>query len=233
MTTDTPTPPTIRLVVIEDERTLAEAIALRLRVEGFEVDVAFDGASGLAACDPLPDLVLLDWMLPDLDGLEVCRRLRERGDVPVLLLTARTAEADVVAALAAGVDDHLRKPIGMRELVARVRALLRLVDRSRGDAGAGVVHVLNSCRIDTGARTVERDGEPVHLTTTEFELLLRLLDRGGDVVRRATLLREVWDLPQEVTSRTLDTHVGELRRKLGTDAIRTVHGVGYAAGTDA
>lgn len=225
------TPPA-RIVVVEDEPTLADAIALRLRVAGFEVEVARDGTSGLAACDPLPDLVLLDWMLPDLDGLEVCRRLRARGDVPVLLLTARTSEEDVLAALAAGADDHLRKPVGMRELVARIRALLRLVDRSTGRASAPV-HELGQVRVDVGGRRVTRDGDPVHLTATEFDLLTRLCERPGAVVPRATLLRDVWDLPADVPSRTLDTHVGELRRKLGSAIVRTVHGVGYAAGTDA
>lgn len=222
-----PTTAAARVVVIEDEDALARAIALRLRAEGFEVEVAGDAASGLAACDPLPDVVLLDWMLPDLDGPTVCRRLRERGDVPVLMLTARTTEGDVVEALAAGVDDHLRKPIGMRELVARVRALLRLVDRARGD-GASPVHRIGPVEVDVGARRVTVAGDAVHLTATEFDLLARLCERPGEVVPRATLLRDVWELPADVTSRTLDTHVGELRRKLGRGLVRTVHGVGYA-----
>lgn len=216
-----------RIVVIEDERTLAEAVALRLQAAGFDVAVALDGTSGLAACEPLPDLVLLDWMLPDLDGLEVCRRLRARGDVPVLLLTARTAEDDVLEALAAGVDDHLRKPVGMRELVARVRALLRLVERSAVGATPDLLE-LGEVEVDVAARRVTRSGEPVHLTATEFDLLVRLGERPGAVVARERLLRDVWGLPADAPSRTLDTHVAELRRKLGADVVRTVHGVGYA-----
>lgn len=225
-----PPDPSARIVVVEDEPTLAHAIALRLRAEGHEVTVAHDGAGGLEACDPLPDLVLLDWMLPDVDGLEVCRRLRERGDVPVLVLTARTSEADVVAALAAGADDHLPKPIGMRELTARVAALLRLVARHGGEGRAPARLVVGDVVVDTGTRQVARSGRRVHLTTTEFELLRRLAERHGDVVGRDALLRDVWGLPADVRSRTLDTHVAELRRKLGADVVRTVHGVGYAAG---
>ncbi len=218
-----------RIVVVEDERTLAEAIALRLRADGFEVDVALTGADGLAACDPLPDLVILDWMLPDTDGLAVCRQLRERGDVPVLLLTARTTEADVVAALTAGADDHVSKPVGMRELVARVRAMLRLVARTT-NSDAPTTLTVGDVQIAVSTRRVQRAGAEVHLTSTELDLLLRLAERQGDVVARATLLREVWDLPADVPSRTLDTHVAVLRRKLGSDVVRTVHGVGYAAG---
>ena len=223
-------PAPTRVVVVEDEPTLAEAIALRLRAAGHAVDVAHDGATGLALCDPLPDLVLLDWMLPDTDGPTVCRRLRERGDVPVLMLTARTAEQDVVEALAAGADDHLAKPIGMRELAARVAALLRLVDRQRGEGRGAPVHRLGDVVVDVAARRVRRGEEQVHLTATEFALLLRLLERDGAVATREALLREVWDLPADVRSRTLDTHVAELRRKLGADVVHTVHGVGYAAG---
>jgi DNA-binding response OmpR family regulator len=218
-----------RIVVIEDERTLAEAIALRLRADGFEVDVALNGADGLVACDPLPALVILDWMLPDTDGLAVCRQLRARGDVPVLLLTARTTEADVVAALTAGADDHVAKPVGMRELVARVRAMLRLVARTtKADAPATLA--VGDVQIAVSTRRVHRAGSEVHLTSTELDLLLRIAERQGDVVTRATLLREVWELPEGVPSRTLDTHVAVLRRKLGADVVRTVHGVGYAAG---
>jgi len=216
-----------RIVVVEDEPTLAGAVADRLRAHGYEVVVTHDGEAGLAACAEGVDLVVLDVMLPGIDGLEVCRRLRARGDVPVLLLTARDQPDDVVDGLAAGADDHLAKPFAMRVLVARVSALLR---RAGAAVGAGEPVRLGDVELDAARRAVMRDGEPVHLTATEFDLLARLCERPGHVVRRDVLLAEVWGLPTGTSSRTVDTHVGSLRRKLGDDVVRTVQGVGYAAG---
>ena len=221
------TPPA-RIVVVEDEPTLAGAVAARLRAHGHQVVVAHDGHAGLAAWADGADLVVLDVMLPGIDGLEVCRRLRARSGVPVLLLTARDQPDDVVAGLAAGADDHLAKPFAMKVLVARVAALLR---RASGAVGSVPAVWLGDVELDLARRVVTRDGAPVHLTATEFDLLARLCERPGHVVRRDVLLAEVWGLPAGTASRTVDTHVGSLRRKLGDDVVRTVQGVGYAAGT--
>ncbi|HWH30838.1 MAG TPA: response regulator transcription factor [Mycobacteriales bacterium] len=220
------------VLVVEDEPTLAAAVAARLRAEEFEVQVAPDGHAALAAAQAAPpDLVVLDLMLPGIDGLEVCRRLQATRPVPVLMLTARDDEADRVIGLGVGADDYLTKPFGMRELVARVRALLRRVDRARELAATGAAAAaleLGTLRVDRAARRVSRDGAEVHLTPTEFDLLVCLGERSGQVLTREQLLARVWDWPDASGTRAVDSHVKTLRRKLGADVIRTVHGVGYA-----
>jgi DNA-binding response OmpR family regulator len=216
--------------VIEDEPMIADAIAARLRSEGFSVEVSPDGASGVEACERIsPDLVVLDLMLPGLDGLEVCKRIQRNRPVPVLMLTARDTEDDLVVGLAVGADDYLTKPFSGRELVARVRALLRRVDRV---AEAPVTEPIEfgEVRIDVAARRVVRDGEVVHLTPTEFDLLAFLARRTGQVFTREQLLLQVWGYRDGSGARTVDSHVRALRRKLGADVVRTVHGVGYASG---
>jgi DNA-binding response OmpR family regulator len=198
------------------------------------VEIADDGPSGVAACDRLePDLVVLDLMLPGLDGLEVCERIQARRPVPVLMLTARDSESDLVLGLSVGADDYLTKPFGSRELVARVHALFRRVDRARADAGAPAAADLEPIRlgdveIDQARRIATRGGEVVHLTPIEFDLLVFLAARPGTVRTREELLAEVWGEPMVSSGRTVDSHVRALRRKLGADLVRTVHGVGYA-----
>jgi DNA-binding response OmpR family regulator len=217
------------IVVVEDEAPIASAVAARLRSEGFAVDIAPDGPSAVELCDRThPDLVVLDLMLPGMDGLEVCKRVQRDRPVPVLMLTARDSETDTVVGLAVGADDYMTKPFSPRELVARVHALLRRAERT-GNEGAKTLRV-GDIEIDPEARRVTRNGEIVHLTPTEFELLHHLATRPGMVFAREQLLADVWGYGDGSGPRTVDSHVRGLRSKLGQDVIRTVHGVGYAMG---
>ena len=219
------------ILVIEDEAPIAAAVAARLRSEGFTVETAADGPGGVEAAERLhPDLVVLDLMLPGLDGLEVCKRIQHDRPVPVLMLTARDSETDLVVGLAVGADDYLTKPFSARELVARVHALLRRVDRGAESADSRTDTIrLGAVVIDVEARRVRRGDEIVHLTPTEFDLLIHLARRPGRVLTREQLLAEVWGYRDGSGARTVDSHIRALRRKLGGDVVRTVHGVGYAA----
>jgi DNA-binding response OmpR family regulator len=217
-----------RVLVVEDEPTIAESVAARLRAEGFAVDVARDGPTGVAAAKSTrPDLVVLDVMLPGFDGLEVCRRIHADRPVPVLMLTARDDETDVLVGLAVGADDYLTKPFSIRELAARVHALLRRVDRAPTDDGPAPI-VLGELEINPTERRVRRAGVEVHLTPTEFDLLAHLAIRPRAVHPRERLLAEIWGWGEAAGTRTVDSHIKALRRKLGAGLIRTVHGVGYA-----
>ena len=217
-----------RIAVIEDEATIAASLAARLRSEGFEVETAADGFDGVELCDRFrPDLVILDLMLPGLDGLEVCRRIQRDRHVPVLMLTARDSEADLEVGLAVGGDDYLTKPFSPRELVARVRALLRRVERAAAPSDDAIR--LGKLLIDPATREVTLEDDTVHLTPTEFDLLHRLARSPHVVFARRRLLEEVWGYKFGAGERTVDSHVRALRRKLGHEVIRTVHGVGYAA----
>jgi DNA-binding response OmpR family regulator len=219
-----------RVLVVEDERIINESVAARLRAEGFVVDQAYDGPGAVERFASVsPDVVVLDVMLPGFDGLEVCRRIQATRPAPVLMLTARDDEADVLIGLAVGADDYLTKPFRMRELVARVRALLRRVDRAAELAARPPTRlVVGDLVVETGTRRVAVDGKEVRLTPTEFDLLARLAAAGGDVLTREHLLAEVWDWPAASGTRTVDSHVKALRAKIGSDRVRTVHGVGYA-----
>jgi DNA-binding response OmpR family regulator len=222
-----------RIVVVEDEAPIADAIAARLRSEGYEVHVAGDGPTGVAYAERFePDLVILDLMLPGMDGLEVCRQVQRDRHVPVMMLTARDDETDLVVGLAVGADDYLTKPFSMRELVARVQALLRRVDALAGRSPTRTLELADGIEIDVEARRVRHRGEEVHLTPTEFDLLVGLADRPGKVLTRERLLIDVWGYRDGSGARTVDSHVRALRRKLGDGVVRTVHGVGYALGED-
>lgn len=216
--------------MVDDDPTIAESVAARLRAEGLDVRIANDGPGAVAACRiGQPDLVVLDVMLPGFDGLEVCRRIQAERPVPVLMLTARADETDLIVGLGVGADDYLSKPFSMRELVARVHALLRRTDRA-ADAARGTIPAVwvGDVEIDFSERRVRRDRTDVHLTRTEFDLLAYLAARPRTAVSRESLLAELWGWGDAGGSRTVDSHVKALRRKLGGDLIRTVHGVGYA-----
>jgi DNA-binding response OmpR family regulator len=236
-----------RLLVVEDDRAIADAVVRRLRSEGYQVDCAHDGPGAVRSAQRLRyDAVVLDLMLPGLDGLEVCRRIQQHEPIPVLMLTARDEEADRLVGLAVGADDYLTKPFSPRELVARIAALLRRVDRAAvlaAGAGGGRATGEPQDRVDAGALSLDAGtrrvcvrGVPVHLTRTEFDLLAALARRSGRVVERDRLLAEVWEWDPVAAvraahggaARAVDSHVKALRRKIGADRIRTVHGVGYA-----
>jgi len=216
-----------RILVVEDNPDLAYGLRNNLEIEGYEVETAADGASGLdRARAARPDLVILDLMLPELDGFRVLRTLRaEEMSMPVLILTARGEEADKVRGLKLGADDYVTKPFGLLELLARVEALLRRPARRPADRFGEIA-------VDRDTRSVTRAGCAVDLAPKEYDLLLALVDGGGAVVSRLELMRRVWGYSDAVVTRTIDTHVAELRRKLESDPARprhilTVRKVGY------
>lgn len=214
-----------RILVVEDDESIGQAVSTSLQSHGYLVQWCTDGASATAAVEATaPDLVLLDAGLPDVDGFTLCRWLREQHrDLPIVLVTARHAEIDIVVGLDAGASDYVTKPFSMNVLLARVRAHLRATAVSADEAV-----VVGTLRVDPAAYVATVDGQPVDLRRREFELLVLLCREAGRVVTRERLLSEVWDLHWETSTKTLDMHVMALRRKLG-DAIEvaTVRGVGY------
>jgi two-component system, OmpR family, alkaline phosphatase synthesis response regulator PhoP len=224
-----------RILLIEDNRDLAFGLRNNLEIEGYEVETAEDGMGGLKAFAKVtPDLVILDLMLPELDGFRVLRSLRQNVQAPpVLLLTAKGEEADKVRGLRMGADDYVTKPFGLLELLARVEALLRRTHGGGTAAGeVGRVHRFGVIEVDPASRTVRRAAQTVELAPKEFDLLLALLRAKGAVVSRLQLMREVWGYSAAVVSRTVDTHIAELRRKLEENPsaprhILTVRKTGY------
>ena len=220
-----------RVLVIEDNADLAYGLRNNLEIEGYAVEIAGDGAKGLRrAGEWQPDVIVLDLMLPELDGFRVLRELRaSRLEMPVLILTARGEESDKVRGLKLGADDYVTKPFGLLELLARIEALLR---RNSSGASRDDVVTFGEITIDRGARTIARNGTPVELAPKEYELLIALLDRNGAAISRLELMRQVWGYSDSVMSRTIDTHIAELRRKLERNPaeprhILTVRKVGY------
>jgi DNA-binding response OmpR family regulator len=216
------------IVVVDDEPNIADLVDLYLAREGFRVLKTGTGEAGLQAVkDHRPRLVVLDVGLPDVDGLEVCKRLRATSQIPVIFLTARDSEVDRVLGLELGGDDYLTKPFSPAELVARVKAVLRRVD---GGGGAAAAEVMQCGRvaIDAGRREVRVDGEPVEFTTKEFDLLRYLAERPGLALSRQQILDGVWGFDWYGDARTVDVHIAQVRKKLGDAVeIKTVRGVGY------
>lgn len=216
-----------KILVVDDEQSILNLVTAYLRKEGYEVFPAVDGPSGLKAARTYkPDIIILDIMLPGMDGIEVLTQVRRESDVYIILLTAKTEEMDRVVGLSVGADDYVTKPFSPRELVARVKAALR---RLRGSgSGAPSVLAFRHVRIDPGSRQVWLNDELVELTTTEFDLLKTLAEHRGIVLSREQLLEMVWGYNYFGDDRVVDVHLGHIRQKLGgDDLVVTVRGVGY------
>jgi DNA-binding response OmpR family regulator len=227
------------VLVVEDEVDLSQVMRDRLAADGHDVVVAHDGASAMdAVAKRLPDVVLLDWMLPDMDGLAVCRKLRQQHLMPIIMVTARGDEVDRVLGLEVGADDYLVKPFSLRELLARVRAMLRRVDlegkRQAPAVEGGARLQVGPLVVDAGSRVATLDGAPMHLTRKEFELLTVLVSNPGRAFSREFLVERIWGTDFGGFDRAVDTHVTRLRKKLGAlgDRIVTVWGVGYRFNPD-
>jgi len=221
-----------KILVIDDEPSIVNLVSAYLKPEGYEVYTAADGPSGLKSARAFqPDIVLLDVMLPGMDGIELLSRLRRESDVYVILLTARTEETDKIVGLSVGADDYVTKPFSPRELVARIKAALRRLQAS-GSQGDAQVLSFKRVLIDSAARTVALDGAPVELTAIEFDLLHTLAENRGRVLTREQLLEKVWGGSYFGEMRVVDVHLGHVRQKLGDNGpgpglIATVRGVGY------
>lgn len=220
------------ILVVDDEQSLLNIVTAYLRAEGYTVHTAMDGPSGLKAVRTFkPDLIILDIMLPGMDGLELLQHLRRESNVYVIMLTARAEETDKVVGLSVGADDYLTKPFSARELVARVKAALRRYGQSGASVESNVLN-FRRLRIDVGARQVWKDDQPVDLTAIEFDLLHALAEHRGRVLSREQLLELVWGHDFYGEERVVDVHLGHIRRKIETDPanpelIATVRGVGY------
>ena len=217
-----------KILVIDDEPSIVNLVSAYLKPEGYEVYTASDGLAGLKAARAYkPDLVVLDIMLPGIDGLELLNRLRRESDVYVILLTARTEETDKIVGLSVGADDYVTKPFSPRELVARIKSALRRIQSSAAPQ-ADEIFSFRHLRMDAGARTVSVDNQPIELTAIEFDLLKALAENRGRVLTREQLLEKVWGGSYYGEMRVIDVHLGHVRQKLGIESlIATVRGVGY------
>ncbi len=218
-----------KILVIDDEPSITKLVSAYLQPEGYEVHVAADGPSGLKAARAFkPDIVILDVMLPGMDGIELLSRLRRESDVYVILLTARTEETDKIVGLSVGADDYVTKPFSPRELAARVKAALRRLNAGGAAGSERDVLSFRRLRMDAAARTVAVDDRPVELTAIEFNLLKALAENRGRALSREQLLEKVWGGEYFGEMRVVDVHLGHIRQKLGRDdLIATVRGVGY------
>jgi DNA-binding response OmpR family regulator len=222
-----------RILVVEDEESIADAVAYTLRGEGFAVDAVADGEFALEATSRHDyDLILLDLMLPGLSGLEVCRRLRARSPVPILIVTARTAEVDHVVGLEAGADDFITKPFSMPALVGHVRAILRRRELDRAEVEDGRLRQVGGIELDLARRTAKVDGRPIRLTESEFRLLALMMESPGRVFSRRELMQHLWESTYVGDQRAADVHIAHLRRKIEPDPqaparLLTVRGAGY------
>ena len=218
-----------RILVIDDEPSIVNLVTAYLKPEGYEVFTAMDGPSGLKAARSFkPDLIILDIMLPGIDGIELLSRLRRESGVYVILLTAKTEETDKIVGLSVGADDYVTKPFSPRELTARVKAALRRIQAGVSSASETHIYSFRHLRMDVGARLVTVDENPIELTTIEFDLLRALLEHRGRVLSREQLLEKVWGGEYFGEQRVVDVHLGHVRQKLGRDdLIVTVRGVGY------
>jgi len=218
-----------KILVIDDEPSIIKLVSAYLRPEGYEVYTAADGHAGLKAAGAFkPDLIILDLMLPGMDGIELLTRLRRESDVYVIMLTARSEEMDKVVGLSVGADDYMTKPFSPRELVARVKAALRRLKAAEGPDAERTVLSFKHVLIDVGAHTVIMDDHPIELTSLEFDLLRVLAENRGRVLSREQLLERIWGADYFGETRVVDVHLGHVRQKLGNDSlIATVRGVGY------
>ena len=218
-----------KILIIDDEPAITNLVSAYLKPEGYEVYTAENGNAGLKAARAFkPNLIILDVMLPGMDGIELLSRLRRESDVYVIMLTARTDETDKIVGLSVGADDYVTKPFSPRELVARVKAALRRIDSGPSSDGEGDVLSFKHIHIDVGARKVTLDDNPIELTAIEFDLLKALAENRGRVLSREQLLEKVWGGEYFGEMRVVDVHLGHVRQKLGRDElIATVRGVGY------
>jgi DNA-binding response OmpR family regulator len=226
------------ILVVEDDVALSNLLRSHLEAEGYTVVQAFDGPSALSTVEQmLPQLIVLDWMLPGMDGLAICRRLRQTHLTPIIMLTARTEEVDQILGLEVGADDYIAKPFSIRQVLARVRAILRRVELDSQQAqagpqplaGAAPALVRGALRICAAQRSVQLDGQEIELTPKEYDLLVLLASHPGWVFKREVLLQQIWGDSYEGFDRTIDNHITRLRKKLGPlgEKIETVWGVGY------